>query len=81
MMLNKLSKPGTFLFVDGIMITGQSLYSSQGQEYKDFSPDDADAPILLKDKFQIHFVIADERGFEITKKNALSITWDILWIL
>jgi 3-deoxy-D-manno-octulosonate 8-phosphate phosphatase (KDO 8-P phosphatase) len=63
-------KPEAFVLdVDGVMTTGQFLYSEKGKIYKVFGPDDADALGLLKPFLSIHFVSADKRGFEITRKR------------
>ena len=57
------------LDVDGVMTTGQFLYSEDGKEYKVFGPHDNDGLKLIKDKATIKFITADERGFQITKKR------------
>ena len=60
----------TFLLdVDGVMTTGQFLYSQDGKEYKIFGPHDNDGLKLIKDKMNIKFITADKRGFAITKKR------------
>lgn len=60
----------TFLLdVDGVMTTGQFLYSYNGKEYKTFGPHDNDGLKLIKDKVRIKFITADKRGFAITKKR------------
>ena len=55
--------------VDGVMTTGQFLYSSNGKEYKIFGAHDNDGLKLIKDKVNILFISADKRGFEISKKR------------
>ena len=57
------------LDVDGVMTTGQFLYSQNGKAYKIFGPHDNDGLKLLKDKITIKFITADKRGFPITKKR------------
>ena len=57
------------LDVDGVMTTGQFLYSEDGKEYKVFGPHDNDGLKLIKDKVIIKFITADKRGFAITKKR------------
>jgi len=60
----------TFLLdVDGVMTTGQFLYSQDGKEYKVFGPHDNDGLKLIKDNVKIKFITADKRGFPITKKR------------
>jgi len=55
--------------VDGVMTTGQFLYSSKGKVYKIFGPHDADGLKLIKDKVEITFITADKRGFPISEKR------------
>ena len=57
------------LDVDGVMTTGQFLYSETGKEYKIFGPHDHDGLKMLKNKLTIEFTSADEKGFSITKKR------------
>ena len=57
------------LDVDGVMTTGQFLYSQNGKGCKIFGPHDNDGLKLLKDKVTIKFITADERGFKITSKR------------
>ena len=64
-----MKKLNFVLDVDGVMTTGQFLYSNKGKEYKIFGPHDADGLKLIKDKVNIIFISADERGFEISKRR------------
>ena len=57
------------LDVDGVMTTGQFLYSQDGKEYKVFGPHDNDGLKLIRDKAIVKFITADKRGFAITKKR------------
>ena len=57
------------LDVDGVMTTGHFLYDINGKAYKIFGPDDSDGLKILKHHIKIHFVSADKRGFEISKKR------------
>ncbi len=57
------------LDVDGIMTTGQFIYTKEGKAMKIFGPDDSDALNLLKPHMEIRFVTADERGLPISKKR------------
>ncbi len=62
--------PKYFLFdVDGVLTTGQFLYSERGKEYKVFGPHDNDGIKLIAGKFEIAFLTADKRGFPISKKR------------
>ena len=55
--------------VDGVMTDGKIYYNTDGKIMKVFGPADHDALNMLKDKIKIHFLSADERGFEISKKR------------
>jgi 3-deoxy-D-manno-octulosonate 8-phosphate phosphatase (KDO 8-P phosphatase) len=57
------------LDVDGVMTTGQFLYSEKGKAYKIFGPHDSDGLKLIKDKVNILFITADKKGFTISKKR------------
>ena len=57
------------LDVDGVMTTGQFLYSSEGKAFKIFGPHDSDGLKLIKDKVNIFFITADKKGFQISKKR------------
>ena len=66
----KLKNPQYLVFdVDGVMTTGQFLYSKDGKEYKVFGPHDNDGIKLLKKKITIVFITADKRGYPISKKR------------
>ncbi len=55
--------------VDGVMTTGQFLYSKYGKEYKVFGPHDNDGIKLLSKKVNIFFITADKKGYSISKKR------------
>ena len=57
------------LDVDGVMTTGQFLYSKEGKVMKVFGPDDNDGLGLLKQYIEIRFVTGDRKGFAISKKR------------
>ena len=57
------------LDVDGVMTTGQFLYSESGKQMKVFGPDDYDALGLLSPHIEIRFVSGDKKGFSITNKR------------
>ena len=57
------------LDVDGVMTTGQFLYSRDGKVMKVFGPDDNDALTMLKPYIEIRFVTADENGLPISHKR------------
>jgi 3-deoxy-D-manno-octulosonate 8-phosphate phosphatase (KDO 8-P phosphatase) len=54
------------LDVDGVMTTGQMLYSSDGKAMKIFGAHDADGLKLIRDRVKIKFITADIRGFDIS---------------
>lgn len=62
-------KPNFVIDVDGVMNTGQFLYSEGGKVYKIFGPHDAEGLKKIRDLVNIHFVSADKRGFAITEKR------------
>ena len=65
-----MNKPNIFILdVDGVMTTGQFLYTKNGKTEKIFGPDDADALSLLMKYIKIIFLSADKRGFNISKKR------------
>ena len=71
-------KPTNFILdVDGVLSTGQFLYSLEGKVYKIFGPHDADGLKLIKDKLNILFISADKRGFEISKKRVSDMGYHI----
>jgi 3-deoxy-D-manno-octulosonate 8-phosphate phosphatase (KDO 8-P phosphatase) len=55
--------------VDGVMTTGQFLYTMEGKAMKIFGPDDNDGLSLLKPYLKIQFVTGDKKGFSISKKR------------
>jgi 3-deoxy-D-manno-octulosonate 8-phosphate phosphatase (KDO 8-P phosphatase) len=57
------------LDVDGVMTSGQFLYTADGKVMKIFGPDDNDALSLLKPFLDIRFVTGDKKGFSISKKR------------
>ena len=57
------------LDVDGVMTTGQFLYSEAGKQMKIFGPDDHDGLGLLKPYIYIRFVTGDRKGFLISSKR------------
>jgi 3-deoxy-D-manno-octulosonate 8-phosphate phosphatase (KDO 8-P phosphatase) len=63
-------KPTSFILdVDGVMTTGQFLYTADGKAMKIFGPDDNDGLSLLKPYLEIRFVTGDKKGFPITRKR------------
>ena len=55
--------------VDGVLTTGQFLYSEEGKAFKIFGPHDSDGLKLIKNNIHKSFISADKRGFEISKKR------------
>ncbi len=63
--------------VDGVMTTGQFLYSADGKSHKIFGPHDADGLKLVKDYFNIFFITADKRGYPISEKRINDIGFSV----
>jgi len=57
--------------VDGVLTTGQFVYTSEGKFSKVFGPDDHDALILLKPYIDIRFVTGDKKGFDISARRII----------
>ncbi len=57
------------LDVDGVMTTGQFIYSQKGKVLKIFGPHDADGLKMIINDLKIEFLTADKRGFPISKKR------------
>ncbi len=55
--------------VDGVLTTGQFLYTEEGKFAKIFGPHDNDGIKLLRPKLDICAISADTRGFPISKKR------------
>lgn len=68
--MNKIIEPKCLILdVDGVMTTGQFLYTSDGKAMKVFGPDDNDGLSLLQPYMEIRFVTGDKKGFPISKKR------------
>ncbi len=57
------------LDVDGVLTTGQFLYTNKGKYAKVFGPHDNDGIKLISKYLKVYAVTADKRGFAITKKR------------
>lgn len=57
------------LDVDGVLTTGQFLYTVDGKFAKVFGPHDNDGIKLISKYLKVSAVTADKRGFPITKKR------------
>jgi len=69
----KKIKPEMFVLdVDGVLTTGQFLYSKDGKMFKVFGPDDNEGLMLLKPFLKIHFLTQDKKGFPISKKRIVT---------
>lgn len=69
-MENFAGKISSFIIdVDGVLTTGQFLYTAEGKYAKVFGPHDNDGIKLLKPYLKIFAITADKRGFGITKKR------------
>ena len=64
------TRPKNFILdVDGVMTTGQFIYSMEGKNYKIFGPHDSDGLKMLRNKINIEFITADYRGLKISEKR------------
>ena len=62
--------PAVFVLdVDGVLTTGQFLYTAEGKAMKAFGPDDNDGLSLLKPFIEVRFVTGDRKGFAISRKR------------
>ena len=69
-LINLIKKPKIFLLdVDGVLTTGEFIYSEEGKSLKIFGPDDHDALTLLKPYIEIRFITGDKKGFKISHKR------------
>jgi 3-deoxy-D-manno-octulosonate 8-phosphate phosphatase (KDO 8-P phosphatase) len=60
----------TFILdVDGVMTTGQFLYTADGKAMKVFGPDDNDGLSLLRPYIEVRFVTGDQKGYAISSKR------------
>ena len=59
------------LDVDGVLTTGQFIYSASGKMYKIFGPDDNDAISLLSDFLDVRCITGDKKGYEISRKRVV----------
>jgi len=57
------------LDVDGVLTTGQFLYTSEGKFAKVFGPHDNDGIKMLRKVIDVSAISADKRGFAISKKR------------
>ena len=72
-----LSKKKFFLDVDGVLSTGQFIYSEGGKMFKVFGPHDSDGLKMINEFIEIRFISADKRGFEISKKRVEDMGYEI----
>lgn len=62
--------PRVFILdVDGVMTTGQFLYTTGGKAMKVFGADDHDGLSLLKPHLEVRFVTGDRKGLEISRRR------------
>jgi len=64
-----IDKKVFILDVDGVLTTGQFLYTVDGKVMKVFGPDDNDALGLLNPYIEIRFITGDKKGFPISNKR------------
>jgi 3-deoxy-D-manno-octulosonate 8-phosphate phosphatase (KDO 8-P phosphatase) len=62
--------PRVFILdVDGVLTTGQFLYTTEGKAMKVFGADDHDGLSLLKPHLEVRFVTGDRKGLEISRRR------------
>jgi 3-deoxy-D-manno-octulosonate 8-phosphate phosphatase (KDO 8-P phosphatase) len=67
-----MKTPKVFVLdVDGVLTTGQFLYTEAGKAMKVFGPDDHDALAIITNYLDILFVTGDRKGFGITHKRVV----------
>lgn len=74
---SRMKKFKFVLDVDGVLSTGQFLYSDDGKSFKVFGPHDADGLALIKDQVEIKFISADKRGYHISEKRVADMGFPI----
>ena len=67
--MNKNIPKNLIIDVDGVLSTGQFLYSEEGKVFKIFGRHDNDGLKILNKYFVILFISADKKGFQISKKR------------
>jgi len=81
-MSNSINSPKYkfILDVDGVLSTGQYLYSSGGKIYKIFGPHDNDGLKMISPYIDISFITADKRGYNISERrvNDMGFTIDLV---
>lgn len=55
--------------VDGTLTTSHMYYNKDGKYLKAFGPDDFDLIDIIKRFFDVKFITADKKGFDIVKKR------------
>lgn len=59
------------LDVDGVLTTGQFLYTQEGKYAKIFGPHDNDGIKLIRKYLKVRALTADKRGYAITQKRVV----------
>lgn len=67
--VNKKIPKNIIIDVDGVLSTGQFIYSQKGKIFKIFGRHDNDGLKIIKNFFSILFITADKKGFKISKKR------------
>jgi 3-deoxy-D-manno-octulosonate 8-phosphate phosphatase (KDO 8-P phosphatase) len=66
---NKQRLENFILDVDGVMTTGQFLYTAEGKTLKVFGPDDNDGLSLLQPFLNVRFITGDKKGYPISRRR------------
>ena len=67
--INKKIPKNIIIDVDGVLSTGQFIYSQKGKIFKIFGRHDNDGLKIIKNFFSILFITADKKGFKISKSE------------
>ena len=74
-------KPTLFVLdIDGVLSTGQFLYSRFGKIYKIFGAHDSEGLKLISQHLKIQFISADKRGFGISKRRVKDLGFSLSYV-
>lgn len=80
-MFKQKIKPTLFVLdVDGVLSTGQFLYSRFGKIYKIFGAHDSEGLKIINQYLKIQFISADKRGFKISKRRVQDLGYSLTFV-
>jgi 3-deoxy-D-manno-octulosonate 8-phosphate phosphatase (KDO 8-P phosphatase) len=68
------------LDVDGVLTSGQFIYSERGKVQKIFGAHDSDGLDLIKNHLKILFISSDKRGFKISSKRVKDMGFKLYYV-